>query len=42
MPRPKKVVEEPTENIVEIVDNETDSLILKVMDRDTRKVIKID
>lgn len=38
MPRPKKVVE----NVVEIVDNETDSLILKVMDRDTKKVIKID
>ncbi len=42
MPRPKKVVEEPTENVVEIVDNENDSLILKVMDRDTKKVIKID
>lgn len=38
MPRPKKVVE----NVVEIVDNENDSLILKVMDRDTKKVIKID
>ena len=38
MGRPKKVVE----NVVEIVDNENDSLILKVMDRDTKKVIKID
>lgn len=41
MPRPKKVLE-TTENIVETIDNENDSLILKVMDRDTKKVIKID
>ena len=42
MPRPKKIVEETTENVIETIDNETDSLILKVMDRDTKKVIKID
>ena len=38
MGRPKKIVE----NVQEIVEVIGDSLILKVMDRDTKKVIKID
>lgn len=37
MPRPKKV-----EEIKESIENENESHILKVMDRLTRKVIKID
>lgn len=39
MARPKKIVEEIIE---ETIENENDSHILKVMDRYTRKVIKID
>jgi hypothetical protein len=38
MVRPKKLVE----NVQEIVVYENESHILKVMDRDTKKVIKID
>jgi hypothetical protein len=38
MARTKKVLEKT----IETVDNENDSHILKVMDRDTKKVIKID
>lgn len=38
MGRPKKV-EENVEETIEVIG---ESLILKVMDRDTRKVIKID
>lgn len=42
MVRPKKIVEETTQNIVESVEISTDPLILRVMDRETKKVIKID
>ena len=38
MNRPKKVVE----NVEETIEVIGESLILKVMDRDTKKVIKID